>query len=98
MNYLSEVSVHKEVRVESRLLDFNEKRFHFYQEMYKTESDTLAASHESLGTIVNMKERKSTVMPENIRERFTEVKVAHDKLPGTWQIGHVMDVNSGKAP
>jgi len=97
MNYLSEVSVDKEVRVESRLLDFNDKRLHFYQEMYKTESNTLAASHESLGIVVNMKERKSAVIPENIRQRFAEVKVAHNKLQRTWQIGHVMDVNSGKA-
>jgi len=94
LNYLSEVGVDTKVRVESRLLDTNGKRFHFYQEMYKAESNTLAASHESLGTIVDMQQRKSTVMPEEIRLRLENIRDAHSQLPRTWQIGHVMAVDA----
>lgn len=94
LNYLSEVSVDTDIRVESRVLDVNEKRFHFYQEMFKTDSNTLAASHESLGTTVNMKKRASTAMPDDILKRIVDIKAAHDVLPRPWQIGHVMAINS----
>ncbi len=94
LSYLSEVKVDKTVRVESRLLDVNEKRFHFYQEMFKTESNTLAASHESVGTFVNMQTRKSTAMPSKLQQRLTEIKSAHEQLARPWQIGHTMAINS----
>ena len=97
LNYLSEVKVDAPVRVESRLLDVNRKRFHFYQEMFKTESDTLAASHESLGTFVDMNSRKSAAMPAKLLARLQDIKSAHEQLPRPWQIGHIMAVNSKTA-
>ncbi len=97
LNYLSEVKVDATVRIESRLLDVNGKRFHFYQEMFKTEFDTLAASHESLGTCVDMNSRKSTTMPSKLLARLQEIKSAHNQLPRPWQIGHVMAVNTKTA-
>ena len=97
LNYLSEVKVDATVRVESRLLDVNEKRFHFYQEMFKTESDTLAASHESVGTFVDMGTRKTTAMPEHLLQKLKGIKSAHDQLERPWQIGHVMAIDSGPA-
>ena len=93
LNYLSEVKVDAVVRVESRLLDVNEKRIHFYQEMYKTDSNTLAASHESLGTVVDMATRKSMALPSDLYQRLASVQKAHEQLPKPWQIGHVMAVN-----
>jgi len=97
LTYLSEVKVDTIVRVESRLLDTNGKRFHFYQEMFKTESNTLAASHESVGAVVDMQQRKSTTTPEVIEQRLEEIKTAHSQLPRTWQIGHVMAVDAKPA-
>jgi len=97
INYLSEVKVDTKVRVESILLDTNGKRFHFYQEMFKTESNTLAASHESLGTVVDMQQRKSTTMPAVLDQRLQEIKTAHNQLPRSWRIGHVMAVDAKPA-
>ncbi len=93
MSYLSEVKVDEEVRVEARVLDVHPKRFHFYQEMYKVDSNTLTSTHESLGTVVNMEERKSAAMPDALFEHLLKVKEAHSTLPSAWQIGHVMSVN-----
>ncbi len=94
LTYLSEVKVHTEVRIESRLLDVNEKRIHFYQEMIKSDSDQLAATHESLGTVVDMQKRKSTRMPDTIYKRMQAVKSAHSRLDKPWQIGHVMSITA----
>ena len=93
MSYLSEVKVDEAVRVEARVLNVHPKRFHFYQEMYKVDSNVLTSTHESLGTVVNMKERKSTAMPNALFEHLSKVKEAHSALPSAWQIGHVMSVN-----
>jgi len=97
LNYLSEVKVDASVRVESRLLDVNEKRFHFYQEMFKTDSNTLAASHESLGTFVDMGSRRSSAMPASLLEKLLQIKSVHAQLPRPGRIGHVMGINSRPA-
>ena len=62
LTFLSEVKVHTKVRVESRLLEVHPKRFHFYQEMFIEDTNTLAASHESLGIVMNMETRKSCLL------------------------------------
>lgn len=94
LNYLSEVKLGTEVRVESRILNANSKRLHFYQEMFKTDSNTLAASHESVGTVVDMLQRKSTEMPREIYTRLQDIKSAHNNLPTPWQVGHVMAIDA----
>lgn len=94
--YLSEVAVDTEVRVESRLLDIHSKRFHFYQEMYKTESNVLSATHESVGTVVNMDKRKSTAMSDTLLQKLEAIKAAHSVLEKPWQIGHVLSVNPSR--
>ncbi len=94
LNYLSEVKVNASVRVESRVLDVNEKRFHFFQQMYKSDTNQLSATHESLGTVVDMQQRKSSRMPDRIYQRIQEVKTAHSKLDLPWQVGHVMSIDA----
>lgn len=94
LNYIAEVKVNAEVRVESQVLDVNEKRFHFFQQMYHSDSGQLSATHESLGTVVDMRKRKSTAMPDSIRERIREVQIAHSQLELPWQVGHVMSVGA----
>lgn len=96
LTFLSEVKVHTKVRVESRLLEVHPKRFHFYQEMFIEDTNTLAASHESLGIVMNMETRKSAPMPDSIYERATKIQQAHSALDKPWQIGHVMSVNPVK--
>lgn len=94
LNYLSEVKVDATVCIESRLLDASEKRLHFYQEMFKNDSGQLAATHESLGTVVDMQKRKSTKMPGAIHDRMQAVRTAHSRLEKPWQIGHVMSIKT----
>lgn len=98
LNYLSEVKVNTSVRVESRVLDVHKKRFHFFQQMYKTDTNQLSATHESLGTVVDMTQRKSTTMPDSIYQRIQEVKTAHSKLQLPWQVGHVMSIDAKPGP
>ncbi|OED40031.1 hypothetical protein AB833_12650 [Chromatiales bacterium (ex Bugula neritina AB1)] len=92
LNFLREVTESDEIRFESRLLDHNNKRMHFYQEMYHVNEGYLAASHESIGAYIDMTKRRTTAIPTDISDRLTLVKAAHSTLTRPWQIGHVISI------
>ena len=95
LNFLQEVHQGDPLRVETRLLDFDYKRFHYYQEMYHGTDGFLAASHESISAYVDQGKRKTAPMPSAIIERLTQIKAAHDGLERPWQVGHAIGVSAG---
>lgn len=92
LNFLSEVNAGDELRFETRLVDFNQKTIHFYQEMFNVEKNYLAASHESLGAYMDMTQRKTSVMPSAIIDRLEQVHTAHSALEKPWQLGHKISI------
>jgi acyl-CoA thioester hydrolase len=90
LNFLREVKQGDALRFEARLLDFDAKRVHFYQEMFHAAEGYLAASCESLSAHVDQKARRTAPMPAAILERLAAVKAAHAALPRPWQVGHVI--------
>lgn len=92
LNYFREVAEGDELRFETRLLDFDHKRIHFYTEMFHASEDYLAASHESISTWVDMTKRRSAALPRDAIQRLTQVKALHADLPRPWQIGHAISV------
>jgi acyl-CoA thioester hydrolase len=89
-NFLREVRAGDPLRFESRLLDFDAKRIHYYQEMFHATEGYLAASAESLSSHVSMATRRTAPMPDELLERLAGIKAAHAKLPRPWQIGHLI--------
>ncbi len=89
-NFLREVKEGDPLRFEARLLDFDAKRIHFYQEMFHGTEGYLAASQESLSSHVSMTTRRTAPMPAELLERLAAVKAAHAVLPRPWQVGHVI--------
>jgi acyl-CoA thioester hydrolase len=92
LNFLREVNAGDTLRFEARLLDFDAKRFHFYQEMFRVGDDRPAASCEGLSAHVSTGTRKTAAMPEVLRERLAAIKRAHAVLERPWQVGHVISV------
>lgn len=92
LNFLAEVNAGDELRFETRLVDFNQKTFHFYQEMFQLDKNYLAASHESLGAYMDMTQRKTAVMPPVITDRLEQVHTAHSVLETPWQLGHKISI------
>jgi acyl-CoA thioester hydrolase len=89
-NFLREVKAGDPLRFESRLLDFDAKRIHSYHEMFHATEGYLAASMETLSSVVSMVTRRTAPMPQELLERMAAVKAAHATLPRPWQIGHVI--------
>lgn len=95
-NFLREVKEGDPLRFEARLLDFDAKRIHFYQEMFHGTEGYLAASQESLSAHVSMETRRVSPFPEELMARLAAIKAAHAVLPRPWQIGHVIQATGLK--
>ena len=78
------------LRFEARLLDFDYKRIHYYQEMFHADEGYLAASYESISAHVDMRTRRTAPMPEPLTQRLAQVHEAHSQLVWPWQVGHVI--------
>lgn len=96
LNFLREVKQGDPIRFEARLLDYDHKRFHYYQEMFHETEGYLAASYESVSAHVDMNLRKTAPMPEVLQARLERVLQAHKQLERPWQIGHVMSAHPPK--
>lgn len=92
LNFLREVKAGDPLRFEARLLDFDAKRLHFYQEMFHAREGYLAASCESLSSFVSQATRRTAPMPAELGERLARVKAAHASLARPWQVGHLISV------
>jgi len=97
-NFLREVKQGDPLRFEARLLDFDAKRIHFYQEMFHGTEGYLAASQESLSSHVSMATRRTAPFPEELLGKLAAIKAAHAVLPRPWQVGHVITAQGLKKP
>lgn len=92
LHFVRELNEGEPIRFQTRLLDHDHKRFHFYQEMFHADKDYLAATHESIGSYIDMSVRKTAVMPPAIVNRMADVLKAHSKLDRPWQVGHSIGI------
>jgi len=92
LNFLREVNEGDALRFEARLLDFDAKRFHFYQEMFRIGDDRPAASCEGLSAHVSTVTRKTAAMPQPLLTRLAAIRQAHAVLERPWQVGHAISV------
>ena len=98
LHFVREVKLGDPLRFEARLLDFDSKRVHFYQEMYHARDGYLAATYETLSVHVDMTARRTAPMPETLQRRLAQVLQAHRGLPRPWQIGHVISARPVRQP
>ena len=90
LHFVREVHVGDPLRFEARLLDFDHKRIHFYQEMFHATEGWLAATYETLSVHVSMATRRTAPMPQALADQLARVLEAHRALPRPWQVGHVI--------
>ncbi len=78
--YLRELHLGDTVTVSLQLLDFDEKRFHTYQEIWH-EDGWCAATAETMGLHIDQSGPHVAVMPEQILTQLQKLRTAHEKLP-----------------
>ena len=69
------------VRVTFQLLGFDQKRMHYFEELYHAEEGWLSATSENMALNVNMAAKKVSAFPDTVMDRLAQMKAAHDKLP-----------------
>jgi acyl-CoA thioester hydrolase len=85
--YLRELREGDPIRYTTQLLDFDEKRFHFFHRMWHAEEGYLAATNEIINLHVDWKTRRAAPMAPEILRRLEELGEAHFKLPRPDQAG-----------
>jgi len=93
VDYLREVFAGEEVVVQSRLIDYDDKRIHYFHEMHHSKG-YLSATNEVLSMHVNMTTRRSEPFPQDIQERLASMKKAHAAMPLPRQVGRMLGIRA----
>jgi acyl-CoA thioester hydrolase len=92
VSYLRELVLDDPLRVEFRLLEWDAKRLHFFEEMYHAEGGYLAATSEQLALHVDMGSRRAAPFPDAVQERLRRMMASHGPLPRPPQVGRVIGI------
>ena len=81
VRYLREIRLGDPVQGFVRLLGFDEKRMHIFQELRHATEGWLSATSENITLHIDMTIRRVAPFPPDIAERLRAVADAHAKLP-----------------
>ena len=95
IHYLDELLEGQEFRCDLQLLDADHKRIHYFVTMHHLSKGTVAATLEGLSINVDLKMRRSTPYPDEIRQRIEALSAAHTTLPRPPQAGATIGIRRG---
>ena len=88
--YMRELTLGDAVRVTLQLIDFDEKRLHFYMEIRHAREGWVAATSENLALHVDMATRKVRPFPDDILTNLAVMKATHARLPRPSALGRII--------
>ena len=88
--YKRELTESDTVRITAQLIDFDDKRLHYYLEMRHATEGWLAATSENLSLHVDMASRKVSHFPPDILANLAIMKAAHASMPRPATIGRII--------
>ena len=94
VTYRRELREGDELRFTTQLLDFDEKRVHYFHQMLHAQEGYLAATNELMSLHVSQETRRSAPMAREILEGLEEIQRAHRTLPIPPQVGRVMGLKA----
>jgi len=87
VRYLRELHEGDPVRVTWQLLDYDEKRIHYFEQLLHAEEGWLSATSENMTLHVDMTAKKVAPFPAAVMQRLARVKEAHARLPRPEGVG-----------
>jgi acyl-CoA thioester hydrolase len=90
--YRRELKLDDTVRVTLQLIDFDEKRLHFYQEVRHASEGWVAATCENMSLHVDFETRRVAAFPADIQDNLAVMKTAHARLSRPSALGRVMAI------
>jgi acyl-CoA thioester hydrolase len=81
VRYVRELQEGDPVRVTVQLLDFDSKRFHYFEQLFHAIEGWISATSENMALHVDMTAKKVAPFPPSILRTFARMKAAHSQLP-----------------
>ena len=81
VRFLRELHVGDPVRVTFQLLDYDDKRLHYFEQLFHAEEGWVSATSENLSLHVDMNSNKTAAFPRDVAARLADMKAAHALLP-----------------
>jgi len=97
VHYLDELALGDPISVGFQLLDWDDKRLHFFAEMHHGTEGFLAATSEQLLLHVDMASRKAAPFPADVASNVDALMRAHHDLPRSERVGHVIGIPPEKS-
>lgn len=92
ITYDREVLEGDPLRFTTQLLDFDEKRLHYFHVMYHAEKGFAAATNELIAMHVDMHQRRSAPFPPGILTKLADIKERHETLPRPDKAGRIIGI------
>jgi acyl-CoA thioester hydrolase len=94
ITFQNEALLGDELRIESRVLDFDDKKMHLYQEMYR--GDELLATHEQLGLHFDTVARRASAFTPAVRAALEQLHEAQRQLARPVAVGRSIGIRRNK--
>ena len=92
IHYMRELVEAAPMHFTFQLLDYDQKRQHFFGSMHHAEEGFVAATHEWLTIHVDLESRRSAPMPDEKVAIFENLMAAHTSLPQPERAGTVIGI------
>ena len=81
VRYLRELHAGDPVQVSWQLLDYDQKRLHYFEELRHAREGWVSATSENISLHVDMAAKRTAPFPSEVTVRLAAMKAAHDRLP-----------------
>ncbi len=92
IDYLQEVFEGDQLRFETRLVDYDHKRLHYFHCLYNVDKDYLAATNECLTMYIDMATRRSTSFSEELLQSFQKELERSQAAPTVEGVGRKLGI------
>lgn len=92
ITYDREVKEGDELSFTTRLLDYDNRRLHYFHEMYQAGQGYLASTSELISAHIDMSVRRMTPFRPETIDRLAALLAEHRKLPPASQVGRTVGI------
>ena len=92
ITYQRELKVDDPLRVTLQVLDYDEKRVHYFLKLFHEKENYLAATYEHLSIYVDFQSRRSATIPASARAKLEAIYEAQKDLPTPEEAGRAVGI------
>jgi acyl-CoA thioester hydrolase len=81
VRYLRELHAEASVRVTFQLLDYDQKRMHYFEQLFHATEGWVSATSENMSLHVDMEAKRTAAFPDGIVATLARMKSMHANLP-----------------